>query len=147
MVSKLSENADNWQTNGSTGGPVFYANIVVNYHFLWSSSSHKSWVKSWGARAPPPPPRPSPCYGPGFCPKWTCSWIRAVQFFRSGRARRGNLESCGRKKMWACLESFHFKKLARTGSFRPERPDKWKATLTSIHVDTTSSEHRFCLRI
>ena len=47
---------------------------------------------------------------------------RAAQFSRSGRRKRGNLESCG-GKMYALALDLSFK-LARTGSFRPARPNK-----------------------
>ena len=30
-----------------------------------------------------------------FWPEWPCPWIRAAQFSRSGRPKRGNLETCG----------------------------------------------------
>ena len=35
-----------------------------------------------------------------FWPEQSCSWIRAAQFSRSGRPKRGNWESCG-EKMYA----------------------------------------------
>ena len=47
------------------------------------------------------------------------AWIRAAQSFRSGREKRGNLESCGGKNVRARLGP-------RTSSFRSARTDKWK---------------------
>ena len=40
-------------------------------------------------------------------PESPCSWIRAPQFSRSGRPKRGNLESCGGKNVRARLGPFH----------------------------------------
>ena len=44
------------------------------------------------------------------------SWIRAAQFSRSGRPKRGNLESCDGKNVRARLGPFHLIKAARTSS-------------------------------
>ena len=46
LVSKLSEMRT---TDGQNDGQVVWADMVVNYRFLWSSSSHQSWRKKWGA--------------------------------------------------------------------------------------------------
>ena len=42
-----------------------------------------------------------------FWPEGPCSWIRAVQFSRSGWQKSRNLESCGRKKMLVHFRPFH----------------------------------------
>ena len=46
LVSKLSEMRT---TDGQNDGRVVWADMVVNYRFLWSSSSHQSWRKKWEA--------------------------------------------------------------------------------------------------
>ena len=64
-----------------------------------------------------------------FWPEWPCSWIRAAQFSRSGRPKRGNLESCGGKNVRELLGPFHLNwpepEPILVG--QPERTD-WKAT-------------------
>ena len=50
-----------------------------------------------------------------FCPECPCSWTRAAQFSRTGRPKRGNLESCGGKRCTRAPWTFPFKP-ARTGS-------------------------------
>ena len=63
-----------------------------------------------------------------FLSELPCSWIKATQFSRPDRPKRGKLElwwgKCTRVS-WTFLF-----KLARTSSFRPVRTDKWKATRT-----------------
>ena len=70
--------------------------------------------------------------GPVLPSMYSCSWIRAAQFFRSGRQKRGNLESCGGKNVRVRLQPFHLSWPELTSSFRPTRLGKWKATLDLI---------------
>ena len=67
-----------------------------------------------------------------FQPKWPCLWIRAAQFSSSGLLKRGNWVCYGGQNELARLGSFHLIKRARTGSFRPERPDECNATKLSV---------------
>ena len=49
-------------------------------------------------------------------PECPCSWTRAAQISRSGRPKRGNLESCGGKNVRARFGTFPFE-MARTVFF------------------------------
>ena len=38
-----------------------------------------------------------------FWLEWPCSWIKAAEFSRSGRPKRGNLERCGGENVHVCV--------------------------------------------
>ena len=67
-----------------------------------------------------------------FWPERPCSRIRAAQFSRSGRPKRGNLESCGGKNVRARLGPFHLNWSEQVLFGRPERTDGTQPKLPGL---------------
>ena len=59
-----------------------------------------------------------------FWPEWPCSWIRAAQFSRSDRPKRGNLESRGGKNVRARIGRFHLNRSEPVLFGRPEQTNE-----------------------
>ena len=77
---------------------------VGRFLFVWSDRLDQSGLK-WNALARPERP---------------CSWIRAAQFSRSGRPKRGNLESSGGKNVRTHLGPFHLNSAGLNGQIESE---------------------------